>query len=83
MLFLFLLLFLFATKRLTTLNFVQLSKYFADVGFHIPARENTADFFLDIITPDNTSVEAAQERKKQVASLITRYQGRPFSYTSD
>lgn len=56
--------------------------YFEEAGFPIPLHENPADFCLDIITPDNSSPEAAADRERQVASLIERYRASSSSTDS-
>jgi ABC-type multidrug transport system ATPase subunit/ABC-type multidrug transport system permease subunit len=56
--------------------------YFTRAGFPLPPQSNPADFYLDIVTPDNTSPSKAKRRQQQVENLIQHYRDSPERLTN-
>merc|ERR1712137_1152141 len=46
--------------------------YFEEMGYECPAFENPADFYIDLLTIDSTSIEKEEESKRRINDIIER-----------
>ncbi|KAI8866913.1 hypothetical protein GQ42DRAFT_165178 [Ramicandelaber brevisporus] len=51
----------------------QAADFFADNGYVCPAHENPADFYIDVLTLDNSTDEAREESRSRVHTLAEAF----------
>jgi len=51
----------------------QAVDHFAKAGYPCPAYSNPADHVLDLLTSDDTTAEASEQKQKQIQGLIDFY----------